>query len=310
MELKENQPLVSFIMNCYNGEQYLKRSLDSIIGQTYSNWELIFWDNCSTDRSKEIFDSYKEPRFKYFRSEKNVNLGQARAWAVEKCQGDYIAFLDVDDEWFPKKTEIQVTEMQKDDYVLSVTGLYNTPEDDHSDKRPFHIPDSSGYLFEKELINFNIGMVESMIKREALIKKGLNFDPEVKASEEYCLFMQLIYDEKICVVPEILAQYYFHKNSLTNKSIDRWYIERFYTLNKILEKHPEAEQRYPQAFVEARARGYYYKARYLHSIGNIKAARECLKGIRKVNRKYMLLYLLTFFPAAVWNKVHTIKDRR
>ena len=61
-----NQPLVSIIMNCYNGEKYLDDSLKSIVNQTYQNWELIFWDNISFDNSKKIFEKFKDKRFKYF----------------------------------------------------------------------------------------------------------------------------------------------------------------------------------------------------------------------------------------------------
>ena len=62
--------LISIIVNCYNGEKYLKQALESIQKQNYTNWELIFWDNQSTDNSKAIFDSFNESRFKYFYSEK------------------------------------------------------------------------------------------------------------------------------------------------------------------------------------------------------------------------------------------------
>ena len=61
-----NRPLVSIIMNCYNGEQYLPQALNSVVDQTYGNWELIFWDNQSTDKSAEIFKKYNDIRFKYF----------------------------------------------------------------------------------------------------------------------------------------------------------------------------------------------------------------------------------------------------
>ena len=61
-----NQPLVSIIMNCYNGEVYLAESVKSVLSQTYKNWELIFWDNKSVDKSAEIFKSYKDKRFKYY----------------------------------------------------------------------------------------------------------------------------------------------------------------------------------------------------------------------------------------------------
>ncbi len=86
---------VSIIMNCLNGEKYLKDSIGSIYSQTYDNWEIIFWDNASTDRSDEIAQSY-DSRLKYFRSDETYSLGKARNLAVSKAKGEYIAFLDVD----------------------------------------------------------------------------------------------------------------------------------------------------------------------------------------------------------------------
>ena len=92
-------PLVSVIMNCYNGEKYLNDSLNSLLSQNYSNWELIFWDNISTDNSKKIFESYKDKRFKYYSATKHEILYKARNLAIKKTSGDYIAFLDTDDIW-------------------------------------------------------------------------------------------------------------------------------------------------------------------------------------------------------------------
>ena len=66
--------LVSIVVNCYNGDKYLKKNLESIQKQKYKNWELIFWDNQSTDNSKKIFESFKETRFKYFYSEKHTTI--------------------------------------------------------------------------------------------------------------------------------------------------------------------------------------------------------------------------------------------
>ena len=61
-----DQPLVSIIINCFNGEKYIRKALDSVLTQTYENWEIIFWDNQSKDKSAEIFKSYDDKRFKYF----------------------------------------------------------------------------------------------------------------------------------------------------------------------------------------------------------------------------------------------------
>ena len=102
------KPLVSIIMNCYNGEEYLDDSLKSIISQSYQNWELIFWDNLSEDNSKKIFEKYKDKRFKYFKALEHTVLYKARNLAIEKANGDILAFLDTDDVWLTNKLEKQI----------------------------------------------------------------------------------------------------------------------------------------------------------------------------------------------------------
>ena len=101
-------PETSIIMNCHNGEKYLSEAIKSVFSQTYKNWELIFWDNGSTDKSKKIFKNFKDNRLRYFYKHKKVSLYESRNSACKKARGDYIAFLDVDDIWFSKKLEWQI----------------------------------------------------------------------------------------------------------------------------------------------------------------------------------------------------------
>ena len=101
-------PLVSVIMNCFNGEKYLSDSINSVLKQSYQNWELIFWDNKSTDSSEKIFRSIKDKRCKYFCAKEHTSLYEARNLAIEKTNGAYIGFLDVDDYWLPNKIEKQI----------------------------------------------------------------------------------------------------------------------------------------------------------------------------------------------------------
>ena len=89
----EGKPLVSVIMNCLNCEQYLRDAIDSVYAQTYDNWEIIFWDNGSCDKSGEIAKSY-DSKLKYFKTEETSILGTARVLAVEQANGEYFAFLD------------------------------------------------------------------------------------------------------------------------------------------------------------------------------------------------------------------------
>ena len=95
-------------MNCFNGEKYLEEALNSVFQQTYENWELIFWDNNSNDKSKQIISSFKDKRIRIFTSLDHTNLGEARKEAYKKVQGDYLAFLDVDDIWKPNKLIEQI----------------------------------------------------------------------------------------------------------------------------------------------------------------------------------------------------------
>ena len=112
------RPLISIIMNCFNGEEFLKYSIESIIKQSYSNWEIIFWDNKSTDGSSKIVASYKDQRIRYFSAKKHTNLGVARSYALKEAQGELIAFLDVDDKWMERKLEKQVNKFRNKDVAI------------------------------------------------------------------------------------------------------------------------------------------------------------------------------------------------
>src|SRR4051812_4427129 len=83
-------PLVSIIMNCYNGGPYLRAAIDSVIGQTYQNWELVFWDNQSTDDSATICLGYGDPRIRYLRAPVHTLLGPARVEAMKHVKGQFV----------------------------------------------------------------------------------------------------------------------------------------------------------------------------------------------------------------------------
>lgn len=104
MAVNEFLPLVSVIMHCLNCEKYRRDALNSAYTQTYPHGEIIFWDNASTDGSREIAQSY-DNRLRYFQGDETIPLGAARHKALEQAQGEYSAFLDCDDVWMPEKLE-------------------------------------------------------------------------------------------------------------------------------------------------------------------------------------------------------------
>jgi glycosyltransferase involved in cell wall biosynthesis len=112
MEPKEkpNQPLVSILLNVFNGEPYLAQQVDSILAQTYSNLELIICDDCSTDRTPEIAQEYvrKDTRVRWVRNERNMRVSATFQAHSHLCRGEFIAPSDADDIWLPEKIEKQV----------------------------------------------------------------------------------------------------------------------------------------------------------------------------------------------------------
>ena len=108
---KSSQPLVSIIVNCFNGELFLQQCLESIVNQTYVNWEIIFVDNNSTDASSSIALSFSI-RLKYFHLSTTVPLYEARNFAISKASGSVIAFLDCDDIWHTDSLEMKVRQFQ------------------------------------------------------------------------------------------------------------------------------------------------------------------------------------------------------
>lgn len=104
----KQQPLVSVVINVFNGEKYICQAIESVVSQTYSNWELIIWDNRSTDATSTVVSQYKDHRISYYLAPTHTSLATARAHALRLTQGVWIGFLDADDFWLPHKLEHQI----------------------------------------------------------------------------------------------------------------------------------------------------------------------------------------------------------
>lgn len=294
-----DNPLVSVIMNCHNGEQFLKDAIQSVFNQSYSNWEIIFWDNASTDESYKIASSYGQ-KVKLFKVKKKTSLGKARSEAVKKANGLWLAFLDVDDIWLPNKLKSQMAGLVNSDHILSYAGIQEVDQD-LSVIRKLMPRSQSGFQLSSQLIDFDITLVTSMINREKLIELELDFDEQMQASEDYNLFIRLLPHGTVFVCNEILALYRIHKESLTYKKIERWSIERRITLNQLLEKNPSLVD--SKAFKIANLQSDYYSSCYYMSIGNYRKARNYLFQIRNDDRRYYILWLVSYVPI-LWNFIH------
>jgi len=232
--MTNNKILISIILNCYNGERYLKEALKSINVQSFKNWELIFWDNRSTDSSKKIlFDTIKnKKKIKYFYSKKHTSLYAARNLAIKKAKGHFIGFIDSDDTWEKDKLLKQVKLFQ-DKNVGVVYGNSWLKKESNNKKRKFiNYKMKSGLIYNDLINNYNVGILTALIKRELIKKKKKVFNDRYNIIGDYDLFIRLSKKNKFNVIQEPVATYRIHETnfSVLNKDIE---IEEFnHWLNK------------------------------------------------------------------------------
>lgn len=218
------EPLVSVIINCFNGEEYLREAIDSVYSQTYKNWEIVFWDNASTDLSPSIAKSY-DTKLKYFFGKSLLPLYEARNLALDKCKGEAIAFLDCDDIWRPNKLHEQVVLFNRGAKV--VFGGYEVINNKGElqgkviNKRSL----STNSLLRKNSISIGCVMVDSK-----LIKK-FKFDPSYNILGDFDLWVRLSLDYKFFSTGSILEFSRKHSKNTSLIFIDQLLIERrrFYT---------------------------------------------------------------------------------
>jgi|TARA_B100000929_G_scaffold186260_1_gene147464 glycosyltransferase involved in cell wall biosynthesis len=216
---KNNYPSVSVIMNCHNGEKYLKESVRSVINQSYKNWELIFWDNVSTDNSKEIVESFIDKRIKYFCSKKFTNLYEARNLAIEKASCNYIAFLDTDDKWSADKLEKQINFLNNNsqfDVIFSNYYVFNETKNTKYLKHKKPLP--SGLITQSLLDYYSLGLATVLLKKN-IFKKN-KFENDYNIIGDFDFFIEISQNIRIASLDEPLAIYRLHKNNLSGQKID------------------------------------------------------------------------------------------
>jgi len=171
---------ISIIINCYNGEKYLKETLESVKSQTFKNFEVIFWDNKSTDRSKEIFENSKDKRFKYYYSKKKTSLYKARNLAIKKTKGKYLSFIDTDDIWTKDKLEIQYKYIKKNnaDIVYSNLWIFKGSKDNKKlyISNYFKDEDIQTSILEKSSITLQSSLIDQKIFHQNANLFNVKFD--------------------------------------------------------------------------------------------------------------------------------------
>ncbi len=303
-----NDPLVSIIMNCRNSEAYLREALDSVFGQSYTKWEIIFWDNASTDGSAAIAKSYGA-KVRYFKNDQRLALGRARNLAMAEAKGQYLAFLDCDDKWLPEKLKKQVDVLESRKNIDFVYGNYFRlimPKTGRlilglSGRQP------EGDVFARFLYNYPVNLQTVMLRMDVINRLNAKFDDHLELSEEFDFFMRILFKSKALYINEPLAIYRLHQNMSSQKLQHKYPAELEYIKDKFRKIDGSIEREYGPAISYFEAKVGYWCAKVEMERYNSKSARSKLAPYRFFDIKFFILYLFTYLPPMLWRLLHRYK---
>jgi glycosyltransferase involved in cell wall biosynthesis len=211
-------PLISVIINIRNGAVTLREAIDSVLGQSCRDWELILWDDRSTDSSASIAASYSDSRIRYFLSPEDVPLGKARNDAIEQASGDWIAFLDQDDVWLPHKLEKQIALADGDVGLIYGRTVRFYPDGWQRDYDHAHeyqlLPEGNIFslLFSRSCF---IAMSSAVFRRSAIDAIG-GIPDAIRIIPDYYLYVAVARKFRVRAVQEVVCRYRMHPDSMSH----------------------------------------------------------------------------------------------
>lgn len=208
------EDLISIITPTYNCGRFIAETIESVLAQTYTNWEMIIVDDCSTDNTKEIVRSYikQDSRINYFCLEKNSGAAVARTKAMEIAKGDYMAFLDSDDLWLPTKLEIQINIMKKNHWNFTCTDYEQIDEKSKSLNKIIKC---------KSIVDYNRLLLDCPVGNSSVMyyvnEMGKFKVPNIRKRNDDALWLQMLkMEEFIYGINETLMLYRIRSNSISS----------------------------------------------------------------------------------------------
>lgn len=203
--------LVSIIMPSWNTGKYIAQSIDSVLKQTYPNWELIIVDDCSTDNTDEVISNYTDKRIRYLKNSNNSGAALTRNRALREAQGEWIAFLDSDDLWLPPKLEHQIAFMEQNHYSFS----YHEYEKINEQSQKLGVNVSGPDIVTKrKMYHYGYpGCLTFMYNAKIM---GLIQIKDIKKNNDYAILLKLCKKDNCYLLKENLAMYRIRKKSISH----------------------------------------------------------------------------------------------
>jgi glycosyltransferase involved in cell wall biosynthesis len=295
--MKKNN-LISVIINCRNSQKYIKETIDSVINQTYKNFEIIIVNNNSTDNTKNIIFSYSDQRIKYFELNKSISLGAARNIALKESSGEFIAFIDSDDIWDKSKIEQTLKEFQNNIGLVYSDVVYFNSEKSfnlYKGRKAYE-----GNCFSSLLTDYNLCISSCVISRKYM--NQFLFDENLNVCEDLDFFLKISYKSKLKYVPKTLVKYRIHGSNLSITNQHMFY-EEFKIVLKNLQQKFNIENK---LIIKMEDINYINYAKFFWKNRKIKESFTELKKIKTLHFKASVYKLIILVPYRFVNKIYRI----
>lgn len=214
---------ISIIIPTLNSSKSIIRCLDSVFKQTYKNWEIIVVDSFSSDNTVNLINGYRSKKIKIFYISKKMSISKARYKGVCKASGNYIAFLDSDDEWYSNKLELQNKGLSKDIFFSCTHFILKNKTSELKIKTTKKILNLNDLIYDRPIA------LSSVLIKKQLIKKVMKQNLSINYAEDYYWWSKILKDGKNCfVIRKFLTKIYIHE---TNRSIN--FYQNYLSLIKI-----------------------------------------------------------------------------
>ncbi len=237
-------PRVSIVIPTYNRAGMLPRAVNSVLAQTFSNLELLIVDDCSADNTPEVVAGFVDPRIRSYRHNRNRGLAAARNTGIANAQGQYIAFLDDDDEYLPTKLEKQVQALDTASPDVGLAYSWCSVFGPSGDVLSEHRSTQEGYVFDEALsLNLSLDIGTSSMIRASVIKDIGCFDEALLRCEDLDFLCRLSRQFKILSVPEVLVKLHQGHPQMTTPSRSNLFLKRDYIKSHIAKFRVEIGKR-------------------------------------------------------------------
>ncbi|MFA5038110.1 MAG: glycosyltransferase family A protein [Candidatus Omnitrophota bacterium] len=251
---------VDIIIPVFNGSKYIAEAVESALGQTYIEKEIFVVDDGSTDNTKQVLSKY-EDKIRYIYQE-NRGVAAARNAGIQAGNGEYIAFLDSDDIWFPDKLEKQIAVLEKNQLAGFVycDNYFVDGEGTRLKDYPYRMPFIKGNILPDLFCGYFI-ITSSLIMRRSCFEWVGYFDDLLKVGEDYAFFLKLAFAFPAEVIEEKLWQRRVTKTSLSHKDFILDWQNDILTLNNFVKKHKFFSEIY-RPYISKRLSEYHYDLAY------------------------------------------------